>query len=181
MSYLGIIDSTCDVERLFSKLQLLEMKRRERHLGIFALRDAVKVAIECPGVINELIIKAPAECNRAGQQVVVAWQPKPLILKAQVIFAESFGKKRLGSRSLVPARGAAARGLQLLARRPKLSLKQRKKAPLKTKGERAAEWRESVKVLVEQSKAGAAPVTATLLGDGVRTPATQEISWANNQ
>ena len=47
-TYVGILDSSCDIERLFSKLQLLESKRRAGRMGLFGLKDSLRVAASLP-------------------------------------------------------------------------------------------------------------------------------------
>ena len=44
LDFVGLLDTTSEIERTISRLNALDAKSRERHFGIFALGDALKVA-----------------------------------------------------------------------------------------------------------------------------------------
>ena len=77
VSYLGILDNSFEVERLFSKLQLLESKRRANHLNLYNLEAGLVVALHCPTDIDMLVRKRPEVLkSSAGSRVQVMWLPQ---------------------------------------------------------------------------------------------------------
>ena len=85
LTFVGIMDGTGDVERTFAQLEMLELKRRVRHLSPNALKDALQVMQEVPRSLDALIIRAPqsqAQADCAGAVLQVLWKPRAFIAKA---------------------------------------------------------------------------------------------------
>ena len=118
LTYLAILDSIADIERAFTKLEMIELKRRARRLGGVALSDSLKVAVECPANLDELVQISPPRQMRHGASVGVWWQPQPCVLRAQEKYKTLFGTRRLHSRSLAhPSLDPELRGKLLLGQR----------------------------------------------------------------
>ena len=52
LTYLCMNSSTNNIERIFSRLSLIETKQRARHMGLYQLRDALQLAIALPHQLN---------------------------------------------------------------------------------------------------------------------------------
>ena len=52
LTYLCMNSSTNNIERIFSRLSLIETKQRARHMGLYQLRDALQVAVTLPQHLN---------------------------------------------------------------------------------------------------------------------------------
>ena len=91
-SYLGLLDESNEVERNFAVLCDQEYKKRERHLGILALSDVLRVAIEIPQTLSDLCTKVTKPNGH------VSWVGKDVIKRAQYIYADQFGERALESR-----------------------------------------------------------------------------------
>lgn len=101
-TYLGLSDSTCKIERIWSAVGFFEVKRRAKHLGIESFDDAVRVSLETPKKINALVEQCSNRSYVNGKAVDTVWKPRALISKAQLKYAEFFGRRKLQSRSLAP-------------------------------------------------------------------------------
>ena len=77
LSYLGILIKTSECERNFSTLQLIEHKRRERKCDVVCLTECVKIALEIPDDLEQLLMRAKTV---SGHQ---DWKGRDLIQKAQ--------------------------------------------------------------------------------------------------
>lgn len=115
VSFLVVLDVTPEIERIFSRVQLLEAKRRSAS-GIFALRDAVLVIIGVSMVVNELVEKTPSQysvalAGHAPVSMVLVWKPGRLIRRAQTKYLEFYGARKMWCRSLAPTTLATKRKL----------------------------------------------------------------------
>lgn len=107
LTYISLLECTSDIERCFAKVQLAEMKRRERHTTPEMLTDQLLVNLEVPGEIDALVVREPATIRlparvAAGEKAPItqlAWRPGKLLCRAMKKYAEFFGARALASRS----------------------------------------------------------------------------------
>ena len=113
LTYLCMNISTSDIERCFSKLSLIESKQRARHMGLFQLRDAMKLAISLPQKINLYlppVNQRTIDYNKLRDLVC----PQCLIGQAQEMYVSSFGsmRKKGSSEHLGPAEIAHIKAME---------------------------------------------------------------------
>jgi hypothetical protein len=158
LTYIGILDGTSDVERLFAKVELLEMKRRINHFDCLTMKDALQVLLEIPRQLGALVsvshhsIPSSVVQNNA-RELQVLWRPGKVILKAQMKYASFFGKRKLLSRSLT-TQSIQQRAKSLASVKPRLQTTTvvRKTTLKVTRRRRKQDWLDSVKSLVVDMK-----------------------------
>jgi hypothetical protein len=106
LTYVCFLDGTGCVERAFSRLELLELKRRVNHLKAIHVKDALQICLSMPDAIDALVTRVPYPVHRtiADKELEfrILWTPCDRIRNAQRKYLEFFGGRRLQSRSLVP-------------------------------------------------------------------------------
>ena len=149
MTYICLLDCTSDVERVFAKVKLLEMKERERHMCPQLLSAVLRVALEVPASIDGLV----ARVTEVGKSEMW-WKPRPFLLQAMRKYAEFFGTRSLASRSVVVQPGAI-RALQTCRQR----IGTPRAAKHVTKQAMKQRWCEGAKALVRawRGRASSAP------------------------
>ena len=167
LTYVGLMDGSSDVERIFKRLEQIEGKRAVRHHRPELLECICKVAVDGTSNINELARTNPDVMTRSAygesRVLVTVWNPDNLIKEAQMMYLDFFGGRRLQSRSLVPVPLDKRREQMALAR-PRLQQRRaqgRVIGPLKATGKhtrlslahRTDAWNASVKHLVAEMKA----------------------------
>jgi hypothetical protein len=158
LTYIGILDGTSDVERLFAKVELLEMKRRIHHFDCVTMKDALQVLLEIPMQLGALVsvshhaIPSSVVLNNA-RELQVLWRPGKIILKAQRKYATFFGKRKLVSRSLAP-QSTQQRAISLASVKVRVqpTAVVRKTVLKVTRRRRKEEWLDSVKSLVSDMR-----------------------------
>ncbi len=89
--YIGLLDSTGDVERAFAAVQMRDLKKRERHLGHCGMADELMVSLEVPREVDALVIRPPtplthhAAHTAAPRTMHFMWRPKEFILQVRVV------------------------------------------------------------------------------------------------
>jgi hypothetical protein len=158
LSYIGILDGTSDVERLFANVELLEMKRRINHFDPLTMKDALQVLLEIPRQLGALVSVShtaipSAVVRNNGRELQVLWRPGPIILKAQRKYATFFGTRKLFSRSLA-RQSLQQRAVSLASIRARVAPTTvvRKKTLKVTRKRRKDDWLDSVKSLVSDMK-----------------------------
>ena len=159
LTYIGIMDGSSDVERIFSRLEQAEGKRAVQHHRRELLECICKIAVDGPNDIDDLVHKNPAPTIRkaCGQTrvLIAVWDPDALIKEAQKKYVEFFGGRRLKSRSLAPV-PLEEKKEQLALVRPRLHQRSSEgcvAGPLQAEGrrtkwslaQRTASWIESTK------------------------------------
>ena len=91
-SYLCMLDKTSECERNCSIVQLIEEKRRERKCDIVTLTETVKIALEIPDDLEQLLIRVK---TRTG---CMDWKCRELLQQAQRNYAEFYGERALQAR-----------------------------------------------------------------------------------
>ncbi len=87
-----MLDKTSECERNFSIVQLIEEKRRERKCDIVTLTETVKIALEIPDDLEQLLIRVK---TRTG---CMDWKCRELLQQAQRNYAEFYGERALQAR-----------------------------------------------------------------------------------
>jgi hypothetical protein len=109
---LAFLTGTCNVERWLGRVALVELKQRAHKLRAFALEDAVKIQVQgLEGRLAEpldpfkLLIADPEDSLAKS----VVWRATPYCIKAQSVYKEFWGERRLPSRSFEAVSLADAR------------------------------------------------------------------------
>ena len=145
----------CIRDRTFSRVELLELKRRTRHLDTVALKDEIQIALEAPSELGALVHRQPTTPAIEGQEIQFVWRPRSLVLKAQRKYSEFFGVRYLASRSLKPAtlEERANQLLKVRCRAPLLQPPQKKRGLKVTKHGRRELFVKSAAKLVDEMRA----------------------------
>ena len=172
-AYLCMNSSTNNIERMFSRLSLIETKQRARHMGLYQLRDALQLATALPHQLNLYLSPVHAK--------TVEWYklrnlvcPQKLIDDARLQFVKLFGSMRqkgspdnLGPVKL--ARISAADNSFRGSRRS--SNKLAKHQFLKTsKPQRRQEWNKSADAFVQKMRETNNGPENTIFGNDVANP-----------
>ena len=165
LTYIGIMDSTSDVERTFSRMEMLTSKRSKDHHKESTLQSLLTVALHSPADLESLLTMAPSPTltsipNDACQAphseattrwVSVVWKPTKFISDCQKKYAEFFGARRFKSRSLNPV-PLTKKAQQLLTVRARWTTRQQpgahKAQARKSRRQRVGEWEEAAKTAV---------------------------------
>ena len=107
-TYLGILDVTGDLERLFSKLCWLTLKNRSTQMNLFLLLDCLKVATSLPSDIR-LYVSPTMASTTSSTMLRKCVEPGDLIKKAQIKYHEFFGKFRASTSRNVEELGPVER------------------------------------------------------------------------
>ncbi len=173
-TYLGIMDGSSDVERMFATLELCETKRSHRHHNPQNLFNLLKVALDGPRDMESLMLIAPqpgeVTVNQVTQAVSVMWKPDKFITLCQQKYAEFFGVRSLPSRSLAPC-PLSERARQLASVRPRVTFKKKGRllvGPLPAgvkypAWHRRAMWEETARALRSDSRETPLPRNRSLL------------------
>ena len=144
LDYIGLLPESSDVERNFSVLTDQEYKKRERHLGLHALADVLRVAIEVPEGLDRL-------CTRIKRSSGVwDYQGKDLIYRAQELYAEFFGERSLECRKPADLQQTKSKSS---VKQPTVNRSKPSGAKMSDK-ERRATWIQTAKGMSRDSKVG---------------------------
>ena len=107
LTYLCMNSSTNNIERICSRLSLIETKQRSRHMGLYQLRDALQLAVTLPHQLNLYLSPVhndTLEWYKMRDRVC----PQRLIQAAQAEFVGLFGgmRKKASSETLGPVKHA---------------------------------------------------------------------------
>ena len=87
LTYIGIMDGSSDVERIFRRLEQIEGKRCVRHHRPELLECICKIAVDGPNNIEDLVRKKPDPTIRRAcgetRVLIAVWDPDRLIKEAQ--------------------------------------------------------------------------------------------------
>ena len=163
LNYLGILDGSSDVERIFARMELTECKRAVGHHRPSALSDVLKVALDGPRT-KEALLRTAARprkhrCDGGTHVVESAWNCRSFVVDCQKKYAEFFGTRKLKSRSL-DAVPLTTKARMLASIRPRLSGPSPKSKKSKNLGRmsRRRDWEASVAALtIESAAAGRRP------------------------
>ena len=119
LTYLCLNISTSIIERGFSKLSLIMSKHRARHLGLWKLRDAMKLAISLPHQLN-LYLSPVSKKTMDYYTLRDLVCPQCLIGEAQAAFVTLFGsmRKKGSSENLGPRKQAHIEAMEIHVDRP---------------------------------------------------------------
>ena len=105
LTFIGIHDGTSDVDRAFSRVHLLECKRRERHMSPELLHDCLSICLETPSTIEALVTQTPVPMRLSASDkspmLQLLWRPQQLVVRAMGKYAMFFGTRRYASRSVL--------------------------------------------------------------------------------
>lgn len=163
LTFIGIMDGEGDVERMFSRLQLVEVNRRKRHHKEETLMDIMKIGADGPGFeLESMVTLAPEPLPGSDPHAPVLrfmWRPKPLLVSSQIKYAEFYGTRNLASRDQAPAT-LEERARQMLTVRRRFSRTQRTRKvaqqPL-TRKDRQQQWSVGARALVSDMHARRPP------------------------
>jgi hypothetical protein len=92
LTYVCFLDGTGCVERAFSRLELLELKRRVNHLKAIHVKDALQICLSMPDAIDALVTRVPYPVHRtiADKELEfrILWTPCDRIRNAQRKYLE---------------------------------------------------------------------------------------------
>ena len=163
-TYLSLEIKTGPIERIFSRLNLIETKHRARHLSLYAVRDALKLAVQLPQSIN-LYSSPVSDVTKQWYRLRNLTCPGTLITDAKRKYIDLFGAAR-------PTDGTTANlGLvkraHVAAKDDALADKVRTRLPSTpcinhrvSKAKRRQQWRESADTLMQKAKDRATMVQA---------------------
>ena len=78
LTFIGIMDGEGDVERMFSRLQLVEVNRRKRHHKEETLMDIMKIGADGPGFeLESMVTLAPEPLPGSDPQYDPLTYPHP--------------------------------------------------------------------------------------------------------
>ena len=98
LTYISLLDGTSDVERMFARLELTELKRRERHMSAEMLTHTI-LTLEAPDEVDALVTReAPPAPTQQQATLEFMWRPCKLLLRAMAKYAEFWGTRRYASR-----------------------------------------------------------------------------------
>ena len=114
LTFIGILDTTCGIEQIFSKLQLLESRRRGGRMGLFALEDGLRVAWSLPQNLNYYVHES-IEPIDGSTMMATRLKPAKILQESMVKCTEYFGPCRSSASQTVSTLGPT-KVLQLQAR-----------------------------------------------------------------
>ena len=108
-TYLGVMDTTGDLERTFARMCWLTLKHRATQMKLFSLTDALRIATTLPTDIRLYIGASAYQPVQGSTQLQAELRPGTLIHNAQLKCHEFFGTKRCATTLRVPDLGPAKR------------------------------------------------------------------------
>ena len=165
--FLCIEYKTGPIERIFSRLSMLETRHRERHLSLFSLRDSLKIAVQLPHEIHLYVMQVSKQTEDFFKIRDIVPTGK-IIEAAKECHVELFAPPRETKIQSLTMLGPMKRARieardQALGVMKSQSVKVDRGTGKQSKAERMSEWRESVDHLVDkyrQRKAAEADGTA---------------------
>ena len=153
-TYLGIMDTTGDLERTFAKLCWLTLKHRSTHMHLFSLMDALRIATTLPSDIRLYLGHNQYRAFENSTQLKTTLEPGTLVQKAQYKCHEYFGTKRCATSQFVSELGPSKRARHEAAKSESVSKVQLRKVEPKQISERQRHdmWVKSAKSMVESMR-----------------------------
>ena len=173
LTYLCLNISTSNIERGFSKLSLIESKHRARHLGLWKLRDAMKLAISLPHQLN-LYLSPVSKKTMDYYTLRDLVCPQCLIGEAQAAFVTLFGsiRKKGSSENLGPRKQAHIEAMENSCRSSRRSSNKLVETKFRkmSKPERRRQWLNSADAFVQKMRDTGRGPEETIFGQGVVNP-----------
>ena len=161
---LAIEYKTGPLERIFSRLNMIETRHRERHLNLFSLRDSLKVAVELPQQI-QLYVTPVSEEVKEWHRIRNLVCAGMVISQAQHKFVDLFGYARVAKSQPMENLGPVKRARhtakdQALSTTIKSQNKRERSNNLVSKSERREDWRNSADQMVQKMRENKAMAAA---------------------
>lgn len=109
LTYLGILDTTSDLERIFSRLCWLTLKHRSFQLSLFVLLDSLKVVTTMNPDIRRYIKSVGFTSTSTSAMLTQELEGTEFIKESQLQFHEFFGKYRPSQSRKVSELGPTAK------------------------------------------------------------------------
>ena len=119
-------------------------RKRERHLGIYALSDILRICMEVPHSLDNLVSKVQRSNG------IVDFKAKALVWQAMQLYSEFYGERALETRKNIEVQQSRGKSsIRMPAVNPKKSAKAQGKISLR---QRSDKWLQTAKAKLEQSK-----------------------------
>ena len=98
LTYLGVCDTSTDVERNLRAMSAFESGKSSNHYRVEILNAAMKVWMEAPRALGQLVDVVP---TKHGNSVEKVWRAKTFISEAMDWYEQFYGKQKYKCRRVL--------------------------------------------------------------------------------